>query len=94
MRSTLLEELHIGDQGVNAMKTNALQLFFWPGMNKHLKQVRDNCRRHVQLLPSQRKEPLQYTPMPDYSFQQVVRDLFHMSGMTYFVYADRFSRLD
>ena len=52
---------------------------------------RDNSHRCNETSPSQRKEPLQYTPMPDYSFQQIVRDLFHMSGMTYFVYADRFS---
>ena len=91
MRSTLLEELHIGHQGVNAMKTNARQRFFWPGMNKHLQQVRDNCRRCNEISPSQRKEPLQCTPTPDYPFQQVVSDLFHMSGITYLIYADRFS---
>ena len=91
MRSSLLEDLHIGHQGVNAMKANARQRFFWPRMNKHIQQVRDNCRRCNEIAPSQRKETLTRTPTPDYPFQQVVTDLFHMSGATYLIYADRFS---
>ena len=91
MRSSLLEDLHIGHQGVNAMKANARQRFFWPRMNKHIQQVRDNCRQCNEIAPSQRKETLTRTPTPDYPFQQVVTDLFHMSGATYLIYADRFS---
>ena len=56
MISSLLEDLHIGHQGVNAMKANARQRFFWPRMNKQIQQVRDNCRRCNEIAPSQRKE--------------------------------------
>ena len=65
--------------------------FFWPRMNKHIQQTRDNCRRCNEIAPSQRKEPLLRTPTPDYPFQHVVTDLFHMSGATYLIYADRYS---
>jgi len=91
MRPHLLAELHIGHQGVNTMKTNARQRFFWLGMNRSIQQIRDNCQRCNEIAPSQRREGLSSTPVPDYPFQKVVSDLFHMAGMSYLIYADRFS---
>ncbi|XP_066921158.1 uncharacterized protein [Clytia hemisphaerica] len=34
LRNQMLEELHIEHQGINSMKANARQRFFWPGMHK------------------------------------------------------------
>jgi len=91
LRLSLLEDLHIGHQGVNTMKINARRRFFWPGMNKQIHQIRENCRRCNQTAPSQRAEPMVKAQNPDYPFQQIVTDLFRMSGRTYIIYADRFS---
>ena len=91
LRQSLLQDLHIGHQGTNAMKANARQRFFWPQMNNQIQQVRNNCRCCNEIAPSQRKEPQTRTPTPDYPFQQVVTDLFHMSGATYLIYADRYT---
>ena len=43
LRQSLLQDLHIGHQGTNAMKANARQRFFWPQMNNQIQQVRNNC---------------------------------------------------
>ena len=91
LRQSLLQDLHIGHQGTNAMKANARQRFFWPQMNNQIQQLRYNCRRCNEIAPSQRKEPQTRTPTPDHPFQQVVTDLFHMSGTTYLIYADRYT---
>ena len=69
LRQSLLQDLHIGHQGTNAMKANARQRFFWPQMNNQIQQVRNNCRRCNEMAPSQRKEPQTRTPTPDYPFQ-------------------------
>lgn len=36
LRQSLLQDLHVGHQGTNAMKTNARQRFFWPQMNNQI----------------------------------------------------------
>ena len=92
LRLSLLEDLHIGHQGVNTMKINARRRFFWPGMNKQIHQIRDNCRRCNETAPSQPAEPMVKTHNPTHNpFQQVATDLFHMAGRTYIIYAERFS---
>ena len=78
LRQSLLQEIHIGHQGINAMKANARQRFFWPQMNNQIQQVRNDCRRCNEIA-----RPLTRKPTPDYPFQQVVTDLFHMSGTCY-----------
>lgn len=39
LRTRMLDELHIGHQGVSSMKSNARQRFFWPGELWHSKQT-------------------------------------------------------
>ena len=91
LRRKLIGELHIGHQGINSMKNNARQRFFWPRMGAQLQNHRDQCRRCNEIAPSNRKEPLNQPIQPDYPFQQTVTDMFHMAGRLYLIYADRFS---
>ena len=39
-----------------------------------------------------RKQPLIPTPLPDYPWQKVATDLFHLNGATYLLTVDYFSR--
>lgn len=91
LRRHLLEELHIGHQGVNTMKANARRRFFWPGMHRQIQQIRDHCHRCDEIAPSQCKETLMRGPNPEYPFQQAVADLCQIAGKTFFIYADRYS---
>ena len=91
LRQRLLDELHLGHQGVTSMKCNAKKRFFWPGMNSDIQNKRLNCQRCNEIAPSQPKEPFQEPPQPSYPFQLAVTDIFHMVGQKYLIYADRFS---
>ena len=91
LRKILVEQLHIGYQGVNSMRANARQRFFWPGMGSQLSLKRLQCKRCNAIAPSNHKEPMIQHTQPTHPFQMVVTDLFHMAGRTYIVYADRFS---
>ncbi|XP_057310694.1 uncharacterized protein K02A2.6-like [Hydractinia symbiolongicarpus] len=91
LRRTLLEELHIGHQGVSAMRENAKRQFFWPQMSSHIQNHRNQCTRCNQIAPSNRKDTPEVPDPPIYPFQQTAADLFHMAGRLYIVYADRFS---
>lgn len=91
LRNALVEQLHIGHQGVNSMRANAKQRFFWPGMGSQLSLRRAQCKRCNEIAPSNRKESTKQHNQPEYPFQMAVCDLFHMAGRIYIVYADRFS---
>ncbi|XP_057310221.1 uncharacterized protein K02A2.6-like [Hydractinia symbiolongicarpus] len=91
LRQRLLDELHVGHQGVSSMKSNARQRFFWSGMNSDIQNKRLNCRRCNETAPSQSKEPAEQPPQPSYPFQLAVTDIFHMVGQRYLIYTDRFS---
>ena len=69
LRQRLLDELHVGHQGVSSMKSNARQRFFWPGMNSDIQNKRLNCQRCNEIAPSQSKEPAEKPPQPSYPFQ-------------------------
>ena len=91
LRKDLLDELHLGHQGVSTMKANARQRFFWPHMNADINTIRLNCQRCNQIPPSLPKGPLQLTDDPEYPFQHAVADFFHMVGHNFIIYSDRFS---
>ena len=91
LRRNLIDQLHLGHQGINSMKSNARRRFFWPGMGSQLQNRRDQCQRCNDTAPSNHKEPSTGPVHPDYPFQQTVTDIFHMAGRKYITYADRFS---
>ena len=91
LRSRVAEGLHAAHQGINSMKANARERFFWPGLDAALVQVRAQCRQCTQNAPSQRSEPLMRTDDPEVPFQQTVIDLFELEGHHFCVYADRYS---
>ena len=73
LRLTVIEELHIGHQGVSSMKNNARQRFFWPGMGAQLQNRRNQCRRCNEIAPSNRQE----SPAPP------ARERFHVTDVTF-----------
>ena len=91
LRKDILRELHLGHHGISMMKSNARQRFFWPHMNADINTTRINCQHCNRIAPSQPKGVFHSTEDPEYPFQHVVSDFFHMAGHTFIIYADRFS---
>ena len=76
LRSNVIENLHAANQGVESICARARHSVYWPGIDKEIEKSCKTCDNCQKIAPSQPKEPMMYTPPPDYPFQQVVSDLF------------------
>ena len=91
LRSSVVELLHEGHQGVNGMAANARERLFWPGLDAHLRLAKSQCHNCNEMAPSQAREPMAEPPDPEFPFEQVVIDFFELNGNDYMLYADRYS---
>ena len=89
LRKRIAENLHAAHQGTDNMLRRARQAVYWPGLEADVNMARRQCTECDYYAPLQAAEPLIMTPPPEYPFQQVVADLFEVSGHRYLVYADR-----
>ena len=81
-RRKILHCLHATHQGVNGMKVRANDTVYWPGMNASTCYFRANC---ATIAPSQPREAIIMTPAPEWPFQQIVMDIFHVGHVAYLV---------
>ena len=89
LRKKILHCLHSAHQGVDGMKARANDSVYWPGMNASIRNFRANCSICTTIAPSQPREPITMTPSPEWPFQQIVMDIFHVGHVTYLACADR-----
>ena len=85
-RTKILCSLHSAHQG---MKARANESVYWPGMNASIRTTRNNCTECSKIAASQPRELITLTVSPDWPFQQIVLDLFHVGRQTYLACADR-----
>ena len=71
------------------MKARANESVYWPGMNASIRSIRANCMVCSTIAPSQPREPIILTQSPEWPFQQIVMDIFHIGDRTYLTCADR-----
>ena len=85
LRSEVLDALHAAHQGVTGMKARAQTC------------VCRHCSASAAVLPMQHHRPHTISPTsiapaaPEYPFQLVVADYFHLAGRRFLVYADRYT---
>jgi len=91
LRKEVLECLHSAHQGVVGMKARAQSTVYWPGLSNAIATRRAQCKTCNSIAPSQPAEPLQPSPAPSYPFEMTVADYFVLKGITYLVYADRYT---
>ena len=89
LRKRVLQCLHSAHQGVGGMKARANETVYWPGMNRSIQDYRDSCGTCNRIAPSLSREPIILTKSPDWPFQQIVGDLFHVEHHKYLACADR-----
>ena len=71
------------------MKACANESVYWPGMNASICNTRAGCMYCSKIDPSQPKEPINSTPSPDWPFQQIVMDIFHVGNHEYLACTDK-----
>ena len=86
-----MEKIHEGHQGIERCQARVKASVWWPGINHHISQMVQQCKTCCKTARP-RKEPLQATPLPDYSFQTVGTDLFELKSVHYLLTVDYFSR--
>jgi hypothetical protein len=92
-RNATLQVLHRSHAGVAKTAEAAKQLYFWPKMNKHIKDMIDACER-CQFYKSskQKQDQIQQTPFEDlYLMAEVGADLFEAGKHHFLIVVDRYS---
>ena len=88
-RKQILISLHSAHQGITGMKARTNETVYWPGMDASIRNYHANCMTCVKHSPSNTREPIIFTPSPEWPFQHIVLDLCYVGHHTYLVCADR-----
>lgn len=92
LRGEILERIHHGHLGIVKCRERAKQGVWWPRISKDIQHKVSGCRTCLQKQPSQAKEPLITTKLPDRPFQHVAVDICEVSGQHHLVFVDYYSR--
>ena len=89
LRSQVVLNLHAANQGATSILARARHDVYWPGLDRDINAQVSSCKACREIAPTQQKEPLITSPVPQYPFQHTVADLFEREGYKYLAYADR-----
>ena len=92
MRPAILDKIHQGHQGIGKCLERAKDSVWWPGIAGDVKSIVASCDHCQTFKPSQRKEPLVTTPLPDLPWQRIGVDLCQFERHEYLVMVDYHSR--
>ena len=91
LRSSMLNKLHEGHQGIKKCRERAKHSMWWPGLSKQLEDAVKTCRECLKhTVPG--PEPLQPSRLPQLPWQKVGTDLFEWNKSTYLLVVDYYSR--
>ena len=79
LRNKILHHLHSAHQGIIAMQSSASKTIYWPGLNNHIKNMRDTCHSYSYNASCYSKEPLILTPPPTGHFKKFVGIILNQS---------------
>lgn len=91
LRKDILNELHVGHQGINKCRSLARQSVWWPGLSVQIEQVIKNCVICIQNQPAP-TEPLLNSEFLERPWQIIGTDLLKLKGFWYLIVADYYSR--
>lgn len=92
LRREVLDQLHVAHQGVTKTLQRAQQAVFWPGLRRRVEDRCLSCEPCRSVEKRGKKEPLLPSEIPRFPFEKVGIDLFQLSGETYVMLVDYFSK--
>ncbi|RXN35694.1 Transposon Ty3-G Gag-Pol poly [Labeo rohita] len=92
LRGDMLQRIHQGHQGLTKCRERYRGAVWWPGIANDVKRLVSSCKHCNIHKPSQNKEPLITTPLPDLPWQKLAADLCEFKSRHYLIVIDYFSR--
>lgn len=87
----MAQKAHFAHMDVDLCSRHARETLFWLDVNKHIKEIVENCSVCLSQKDRQQKELLQPHEPPTERWQKVGVDLCNFEGITYLVTVDYFS---
>ena len=92
LREDILQRIHHGHQGMVKCRERANQAVWWPAINTQIQQTVSACEHCQVNRPSQGKEPLIPTELPDRPWLRIGVDICEYNKKMYMVGVDYYSR--
>lgn len=90
--SEMLERIHHGHLGVNKCRERHGDAIWWPKISQAVKDKVLSCSHCNEHKPSQHREPLITTSLPELPWQKLAADLCEFKGENFLVVMDYYSR--
>ena len=92
-RERTLHQLHQFHQGITKSQLLTCGSFFWPSINKAIKEVVCQCETYTQFQSQNAAAPLTPTPTPSRPWQMCATDIFTLEGIDHLVVGDFYSKM-
>ena len=91
LRNKTLEVLHRTHMGIVKTQERARTSFYWPGLNKAIKDICQTCETCLQYAARQDKQEIGLVPDCSESWEALATDIFEFQGKYFLIIACRFS---
>jgi transposase InsO family protein len=92
MREDTLKKIHDGHLGLSKCRVRANEAVWWPHIGRDIQYLINTCQVCQRGRPSQKREPLIPTPLPEEPWERVGSDLLELDGKKFLVVTDYYSR--
>ena len=91
LRNKTLEVLHRSHMGIVKTQERARTSFYWPGLNKAIKDICQSCETCLQYTTRQDRQEIGLVPDCSESWEALATDIFEFQGKYFLIIACRFS---